>query len=261
MLCVCPGWRDIGTRTFWTDLALTPSSLSSFVNGAAISDHFRLIKFFSLSIGPLEVRVKEGWKQRRGPPSWAAYDEDPFMVSLEGNAGTQKLWANLERLSLIIERMASLTSFSLRVTKAQSAYFAGPVGFWLRRRELHMILFRLATTVVDLELDTKGFDQCYDTDAHLCPQISRRIARASNVRLRLSRMCHAILPTPNSPLQLSSLVINLRQPLSSPAPRFVESLRMVRGAWTRLRMSGSNVQSFAEDSCPYYVMSDLLRQQ
>ena len=211
LLCVCSRWRDIGTRTIWTNITLNPTKLASFTDSTTGSTYHSLVRSLTLLIPHIKPALTGAWNYADGPPPFEIYLEDPFTLVPRGNDGTRRLWENLSKLAVILPRMTAMTSFSFYVTE-QSSEFRYAYGFWLRRSDLQAILEALPETVTDIEVDTKGFDQCYSHDKHMCPQIASLISKCKNIRIRLSRMCTEVIPTNIDNKQLESVVINLLQP-------------------------------------------------
>ena len=136
LLCVCQRWRDIGLRTVWTNVTLSPVKLAKFTDLSLQTNHQGLVRSLTVSIPHITPALTAAWDYADGQPLSNLYLEDPYTLMLRGNAGTRSLWKNLSKLATIIPKMVSMTTFSFYVTEQASEKYAGPEGFWLRRGDL-----------------------------------------------------------------------------------------------------------------------------
>jgi hypothetical protein len=72
---------------------------------------------------------------------------------------------------------------------------AAPNDFWLRHEDISSILAALPKIVRHLQIDMHSFDQGSGSlGPHPCPSIRSLFSQPSNLRLRLSELCPAVLP-------------------------------------------------------------------
>ena len=261
LLCVCSTWRDIGTRVIWTNISLNPEKLARFTGSTSGSTYHSLVRSLTLSIPHIKPALTPAWYHADGASPVQGYLEDPSNLASRGNNGTRRLWENLSKLAIILPRMTSMTSFSFYVTEQSSEFRSDLYGFWLRRSDLQAILEALPKTVTDLEVDTKGFDQFYIHDKHLCPQIASLVSKCKNIRIRLSRMCTEIIPTNVDNKQLESVVISLLSPdhlaatkdcgMIPDGDRSMDTTSLVVERCTMLRQCLTFKLDLFKQDCPY----------
>jgi hypothetical protein len=168
------------------------------------------------------------------------------------NDETQKLWTGMEQLSHLLPQFHQLTTFSLFVKTHDTPH--GPLGFWLQDQQIFNIIDKLPSSLENLEIDTRGFEQTTtsDTPADICKVIAGHLSHLLHIRLRLSRYCGSLF-VPSSTIR--SMLINMilpwpitsSQQCGTPAYKASEMLHVKRetGRATRQMLVEKSAQTLA----------------
>lgn len=178
LLC-CTTLHDMAIPILYRDVLLTESNLSTFV------------RYFKSSYGPLLRSLTIAFN----PVQPADTDIDEHRLELYGSQNAQVLWRLLHQLSYDVASMMRMTTFSLTISSNSCAR-----GFWIPRCTIATIIRALPESCVNVEVDTRDYEEPVPKHVHLCDDIRAILPRLQNLRLSLTSMCPAIFMNDYEPL-------------------------------------------------------------
>ncbi|OCL03755.1 hypothetical protein AOQ84DRAFT_381306 [Glonium stellatum] len=162
LLC-CRAWHDISASVLYTHVAVD-SKLNS---NSALSLFIRQRTYLGL-VQSLTLRIHQSHLMG-------------FSIKLP------KAYDRSEGLNAILPSMSNLKTFSLVLEEQVGKDYAIPSDITAK------LLKSLPETVINLELDSYGLDDIGVSGIHLCQEIGALIPRLQFLRLRISRLCPALL--------------------------------------------------------------------
>ena len=178
LLC-CITWHDMAIPILYRDALLTDSNLSAFV------------RYFKFSYGPLLRSLTIAVN----PVQPASTDNDEHRVERYGSQNAKVLWRLLQQLSCDLASMIRMTTFSLTISSDSYAR-----GFWIPKCTIATIIRALPEACVNMEIDTRDYEEPAPKPVHLCDDIRAILPRLQNLRLCLTTMCPAVFMNDHEPL-------------------------------------------------------------
>ena len=178
LLC-CMTWRDMAIPILYRDVSLIDSNLSNFVRYFK-SSYGPLLRSLTITINPVQP---------------ASTGNDEHRLNRYGSQNAQVLWRLLNQLSYDLTNMIRMTTFSLTISSNSYAR-----GFWIPRCTIATIIRALPEACVNMEVDTRDYEELVPKPVHLCDDIRAIVPRLQNLRLCLTTMCPALFMNNYEPL-------------------------------------------------------------
>ncbi len=223
ILCTCRRWYDVGVKTLWADISLRSHAKLTKLADPKNGDLYHQVRSLTIHIDIVEPQ------KYNGPNFNVVYLEGYEYIIKNGSSETQGWWKALWDLTSAIKQMVSLRSFSLFVHGSNMT--AGSEGFFFQATDIKNLIANLPQNVSHLEIDTHGYErhEWQGSSHHICAALAQNLHSLEHLRLRLARLCPALIPFIASNPQMKTVDINLVAPtyLSTIKPCLAEPDELV----------------------------------
>ncbi|PGH26471.1 hypothetical protein AJ80_01784 [Polytolypa hystricis UAMH7299] len=187
-LLTCREWYDTALPLLCHDIVIRSSNLRAFTKNFPASRSGSLVRSLTICVNESTPNL---------PPSGAGAVVGgglaDYVLALYGNSDMKNTWSQLRELPHVIAHLTRLTTFSFVVDFSR---LASPS--WVPRSDIAAILTRLPASCVNLEVDTRTFDACcpsvvHHPGLHLCEVLGTLLPHLHHLRLRLNRLCPALI--------------------------------------------------------------------
>lgn len=173
ILC-CQTWHDMGMPILYRDVLLTDSNLEAFIRHYN-AKHGPLLRSLTITLDPIRPAETDREFQQ--------------VLNYYGSQNIKALWHHLlQRLTDQIASMVKMTTFSFTVSSNTYA-----CGFWIPMSIIATIIQSLPKACVNVEIDTRRYEELSPRYKHLCDDIRAILPRLQHLRLCLTTLCPSLV--------------------------------------------------------------------